>query len=317
MSVSPPRHHSHMELEAALAQMARCQLGLVTRRQALAAGLSLRGIRTRLARGDWLLVRRSVYALAGVRPTFEQAALAACLAVGNGCWASHRTAAALWELGLPTGPTIEVLTLPSQRVRLDGISQHRTIHLPMADLTRHCFVPVTSVARTVVDCLPHLTGRRLARVVDDALRRKLLTVAELAACTGRLDHGGGRTLVPMRGVLADRLPGYDPGANDRELGVVGVLLRGGLAAPVQQYRVVVDGRERFLDFAYPDEKVGLEFDGFAEHERIRSTFDDDRLRGNDLAVAGWLMLHFTSNSTPSHIVDRTAQALALRQRLPA
>lgn len=95
-----------MELEAALAQMARCQLGLVTRRQALAAGLSLRGIRTRLARGDWLLVRRSVYALAGVRPTFEQAALAACVAVGNGCWASHRTAAALWELGLPTGPTI-------------------------------------------------------------------------------------------------------------------------------------------------------------------------------------------------------------------
>jgi very-short-patch-repair endonuclease len=76
-------------------------------------------------------------------------------------------------------------------------------------------------------------------------------------------------------------------------------------------------RDRFLDFAYPDEMVGLEFDGFAEHGLIRTTFDDDRLRGNDLAVLGWLMLHFTSNSSPEHIVARTSEALALRRRRPA
>lgn len=306
-----------MDVEADLAQLHRSQHGLITRRQAMAVGQSPMGIRTRLSRGDWLTVRRSVYALSGVRPTLEQAALATCLAVGCACWASHRTAAALWGLRVPTREVIEVLTHESRRVRLVGVDQHRTVQLPRADLTRTRLVPSTSVARTLVDCAPHMSRRSLSRAVDDALRRDLLTIAGLAFCVGRLDHGGGRTLLPLRAVLGDRLPGYDPGANDRELGVLGILVRAGLAVPVQQHRVVIGGRERFIDYAYPDELVGLEFDGFAEHGRIRSTFDDDRLRGNDLAVAGWLMLHFTTNSPTSHIVARTAQALARRQRQSA
>lgn len=117
--------------------------------------------------------------------------------------------------------------------------------------------------------------------------------------------------------MADRLPGYDPGGSRRELEVLDVLRRGGLPAPVQQYEVVVGGRRRFLDYAYPDERVGLEFDGFAEHGMVRSTFDDDRVRGNDLAVAGWLMLHFTSRSSPAHVIERMAEALSLRRRQPA
>ena len=206
-----------------------------------------------------------------------------------------------------------MLTLPSVRVRLEGVTQHRSERLPLADLTRHGCVPVTTVARTLVDCVPHLPGRRLPLAVDDALRRKLLSVAELAACAGRLDQGSGRRrLVPLRRVLADRLPGYHPGGSQRELDVVGVLVRGGLPVPEQQHKVVAGGRVRFLDYAYPQQMVGLEFDGFAEHGLIRSTFDDDRLRGNDLAVAGWLMLHFTSRSSPAHIVERTRRALSLR-----
>jgi hypothetical protein len=185
-------------------------------------------------------------------------------------------------------------------------------------LTRHRFVPVTTVARTLIDCIPHLAGSDLGVAVDDALRRRLLRVSELAQCLGRLDHGRGRRqLSPLRTVLADRLPGYDPGGSQRELDVVGILVGGGLPVPVQQHKVVVGGRTRSIDYCYVDELVGMEFDGYAEHGLMRSTFDDDRSRGNDLAVAGWLMLHFTSNSPPGHIVARTADALALRQRRPA
>lgn len=280
--------------------------------------MSPAGIQTRLRRGDWLRARRGVYAIAGVWPSPEQAALAVCLAVGEGCWVSHRSAAGLWGLGVSASTSIDVVTLPAQRVQLQGVTQHRSARLPLADLTRHRLVSVTTAARTLVDCVPDLAGRRLARALDDALRRKLFTLAELTQCAGRLDHGcGRRRIVPLRMVLADRLPGYDPGGSERELDVVDVLVRGGLQAPVQQYRVAMGGRDRFLDFAYPDEMVGLEFDGFAEHGLIRTTFDDDRLRGNDLAVLGWLMLHFTSNSSPEHIVARTSEALALRRRRPA
>lgn len=184
--------------------------------------------------------------------------------------------------------------------------------MPLQDLVQHRLVPLTSVAPTLVDCVPHLPGRRLARAVDDALRRRLLTVAELTACAARLDHGGGRRLLPLRAVLVDRQGSYHPGGSERELDVATILVAGGLGPPVPQHRVVVGGRERFIDYAYPDELVGLEFDGFADHGLIRSTFDDDRQRGNDLTVAGWLMLHFTSNSPPAHIVGSTRQALALR-----
>lgn len=302
-----------MGIDAELARFARHQHGLITLPQALAAGLSLSGIRTRRARGEWRLVRRSVYALAGVQPSRDQVALAVCLAAGEGCWSSHRTAAALWDLTVPPPDHIEVVTLPEKRLRLQGVAHHRSSWLPLADLTQRRLVPLTSVARTLVDCMPHLPGRRLAGTVDDALRRQLVTAAELAACAARLDRGGGRRLLPLRAVLADRRGSYHPGGSQRELDVAAILVAAGLHPPVPQYRVVVGGRERFIDHAYPDELVGLEFDGFAHHGLIRSTFDDDRQRGNDLTVAGWLMLHFTSNSTPAHIVGSTRQALALRR----
>jgi hypothetical protein len=306
-----------VDVEDAVAAVQRAQLGLITMEQAGAAGLTPAGVRSRVGRGEWITVRRGVYRLAGVRPGFDHAVLAACLAVGDACWASGRTAARLWGLDVPAPATVEVLTPPGVRVRLGGVTQHRSSELYTADVTRHRIVPVTSVARTLVDAAAHLPGRRLGEAIDDALRRGLLGLVELAACVDRLDHGGRRLIVPLRRALADRLPGYDAGGSRRELDVLGMLRRGGLPAPVQQYEVVVGGRRRFLDYAYPDERVGLEFDGFAEHGLLRSTFDDDRVRGNDLAVAGWLVLHFTSKSAPGHVVERTAEALSLRRRRPA
>lgn len=306
-----------MDVEDAVAAVQRAQLGFITMEQAGAAGLTPAGVRSRVERGEWVTVRRGVYRLAGVRPSFESVVLAVCLAVGDACWASGRTAARLWGLDVPAPATVEVLTPPGVRVRLGGVTQHRSGELYTADVTRHRFVPVTSVARTLVDAAAHLPGRRLGEAVDDALRRGLLDLDELAACVDRLDHGGRRLIVPLRRALADRLPGYDAGGSRRELDVLAVLRRGGLPAPVQQYDVVVGGRRRFLDYAYPDERVGLEFDGFAEHGLLRSTFDDDRVRGNDLAVAGWLVLHFTSKSSPAHVVERTGEALSLRRRRPA
>jgi very-short-patch-repair endonuclease len=78
----------------------------------------------------------------------------------------------------------------------------------------------------------------------------------------------------------------------------------------------VSGRSRRLDFAYPEERIAIEFDGFAEHGLLRSTFDDDRVRGNALALAGWLVLHFTSRSSAAEIADRTREALALAAARP-
>jgi very-short-patch-repair endonuclease len=109
------------------------------------------------------------------------------------------------------------------------------------------------------------------------------------------------------------MPGHQPAANDWERWLARVLQGSGLPAPVHQFPVDVGARRRYLDLAYPAERVGLEFDGFAEHGLIRSTFDDDRMRENDLRLAGWLVLHFTSRSTPVAIVETTRRAPRQRQ----
>jgi hypothetical protein len=293
-----------MDVEPAVAQIARRQHGLITRAQAIGAGLTPSAIQVRLGKGLWLTARRSVYAVAAVPPSSEQAALAVCLSHGAGrCWLSHRSAGSLWGLSVPAPSGIDVVTPSAVRVNQPGVRQHRSKELYLADLTWCGPIPTTTVARTLVDCIPFLRGRR-----------GLLDLHELSACASRLDHRGRRLLRTLRPVLADRIEGRLPGGSRRELAVLDVLGAAGVPLPVQQFRVSVGGRVRVLDFAYPDEMIGLEWDGYAEHGPIRSTFDDDRLRGNDLAVAGWLMLHFTSNSAPRHVVARTAEALRLRGR---
>lgn len=304
-----------MNVEPAVAEIARRQHGLITHDQAISVGVTPSAIRHRVAKGTWVRARRSVYAVAAVAPSPEQAALAVCLATGEGrCWVSHRSAAAVWGLQVPSSPVIEVVTPSAIRIDQKGVRQHRSNELYLADLTWHRNLPVTSVARTLVDCVPFVRSRRLVWAVDDAERRGLLPADDLAACAGRLDHRGRRLVTPLRPVLDDRARGRVPGGSRRELDLIEVLRTAGVPLPVQQFKVLVGGRQRVLDYAYVEELIDIEFDGFAEHGLIRSTFDDDRLRGNDLVVAGWLTLHFTSNSSPDHIIARTKEALRLRGR---
>ena len=65
--------------------------------------------------------------------------------------------------------------------------------------------------------------------------------------------------------------------------------------------VVRDG-DRFVarvDFAYPDERVAIEADGYRYHDD-RRTFDDERARGNDLEALGWRVLRVTSEHLERH-----------------
>jgi hypothetical protein len=298
----------------ALWKLARRQLGLFTWPQAIQL-VSKDQVRHLLRRGHIVRLRRSVYAVAGMPRSYEQAVLAAVLAAGELAWASHRTAARLLGLQVPGPEAIDVLTLPDRRLRLDGVAQHRNKLIALADTTRRGGVPVTSVARTLVDCTPWLPGKALGAAVDDARRRGLLDIADLEAAHAALDEGprtGRHLVVPMRPVLALRLAGQHPGGSERELDVLGILRDAGVPLPVQQHPVMVAGKERHLDYAYPEPKIYLEFDGFAEHGLIRSTFDDDRERAAELALLDWLGLHFTSTTRPSDLVNRVERALATR-----
>ena len=80
------------------------------------------------------------------------------------------------------------------------------------------------------------------------------------------------------------------------------------------YVVRADGRMRHLDFAWPEHKVFLEFDGFAAHVP-RRPFEDDRPRQNALVDKEWAPYRVTkrvlerdSSAAPAPVVR------ALRRR---
>ncbi len=283
-----------------LAALAHRQLGLVTRRQAL-AHLSRKTVEFRLAARRLEVVRRGVYRFAGSPAVPGQAQLAACLTAGPSAVASHRAAAELWEMpGLRSdGPE---LTVPwPQWPRLPGVTSHQTRHLP----TSHCAmvgpVPVTSPARTLADLAPSLGAGFLSRLVDSSLRRRITDLPGLRAVEDLL------RVPPLRQVLDARTPDYHPGDSDREVDLARVLVQAGLPRPVPQHQVPVGRTVYVLDLAYPDVRLGVEYDGWAFH-RTRTSFDHDRRRGNALALAGWTVLSFTSASDRREMATTTVAA---------
>lgn len=290
-----------MKTRLAPNQIARAQHALITYDQALSAGLSPSKIRRRVRSGEWFVVRPRVYAVAGAPPTWIQTVAAMALCAQPGAWVSHETAARVWALAGIEGDSLHVVTALRRRIRIDGVVGHRSGALFSADLTSRHRVPVTTPARCLTDLSAGLSRRELGVAVDDALRRRIMTLSSLQRCVARLGEGPGRRPTLLHDVLAERVPGYDPGDSDLETRVLRLLVVRGLAPPAQQHRVRLGGRSVRIDLAYPDRKLAIELDGWEFH-RTRTAFDDDRARANLLAMQGWTVLRFTSRSTDDEIV---------------
>ena len=126
----------------------------------------------------------------------------------------------------------------------------------------------------------------------------------------RLPRAPGRSPRKMREVLARRVGGEDERDSVLEDYVFDALRRFGLPLPVAQHEVFVNGKQRFIDLAYVRQTIALEAKGF-EWYRGRQKFDDFTLRGNELKLAGWTVLEFTSAFSDWLIAAQVAEALGL------
>jgi hypothetical protein len=298
-----------MSVDREVAAIARKQHGAIARRQALAAGMTEDSIRARCRSGRWVRSRRGVFVFEGVAPTSRQAVMVAVLAAGPGAVASHLTAAELWGLHFPDPDAIH---LAGRQVRLDGVVGHRTATLPPADITCLGAIPVLSVARTIVSCSGSVTAEALGEIVDDALRRRLVTLADLRRCHDLVATGPGRRpTVSLRSVLDDRLTGYQPGDSPPEADLVRVLTRAGLPAPVLGHRVRIGAWRYRLDIAWPEAMVGLEHDGWETH-RTFTAFHGDRQRLRRLTTAGWTILPVTARTRLDELVADVDHLLSVR-----
>jgi hypothetical protein len=300
----------YSELSAVAAQ----QGGLVTWAQTRDF-LTRKQLESWLRSGRLQRVRRGVYRFAGAPIGPHDELRSAVLAAGAGAVASHRAAAVLWAMPgvLSQGP--ELLVPPPLWVRIPGVKCHQSTRLPDVNRSSLYGIAATSPARTIVDLAAPLTVYLLGRITDDSLRRRIMTLDDLRSAYELLYRPGRTHLTPIREVLDDRPKGYRPGDSDPERDLGRILVAAGLPEPAQQYPV--PGTPYILDWAYADLRIGMDYDGWAEHG-TRSAFDQAAVRSNELALLGWQDLHFTSAQGPT-VVVRTVEAArrrALRANTP-
>ncbi len=310
-----------------LEDLAERQDGVVSVAQAHRVGVSDGQIARRRAAGRYRRCRRGVVQIAGAPPTWRQAVRTASIAAGERVVVSHASAVRLYGLELPPAvhprwrrdnAFIEVAAPDPRHVRLHGVRGHRSGTWEAGDVEERAGMAVTSPVRTVIDLSSRLGVEGTGRLVDDMLRRKLLTIAALRERLLGLRAAPGRSMRVLRVVVAARDATYDPGESTLEARIRRVIVRKRFPAPVGQHWVRDHGFAVRLDFAYPAVKVYLEGDGFGFHH-TRSDLDRDVRRRNGLVERGWIGLHFTWKMTDAEIerhlaalYDRTTK----RWRLP-
>jgi len=292
----------------ALTKLANQQWGVVARRQLAALEVTPAMVKARVARGSLTRLHRGVYAVGHRRLTPRGRALAAVLAVGPGAALSHRSAAWLHELAPLPQRRIEVTTA-ARATAGAAIDLHRSTALDARDLTVVDGIPVTTLARTLVDLASVVPRDRLATAVAEAERRLLLDVDALTAAIERTRGRRGPGHARLRAVLADHAAhGIQLDRSELERRFLALVRRADLPRPRLNH--VVGGLE--IDAVWPARRLAVELDGWAFH-RHRRAFQRDRDKGNTLAAAGWTLLRFTHRDVagrPEAVASQLRRVLA-------
>lgn len=145
-----------------------------------------------------------------------------------------------------------------------------------------------------------------AVAIDEALRRRAITIPRLQRALRLTPNRRGNR--HRRELIEDsRDEPWSPLEREAH-----ALLRGaGLTNWKANWRVEFEGNAFYLDVAFREAKLALEFDG-AEHHATAGAFQEDRRRDRILARAGWRVVRFTAQSL-GELVDTTRSLLADRR----
>jgi len=286
-----------------LAQIGAAQHTLVHRRQLEALGITRGSYNHRVAVGSLHHVLPSVLSL--VHPVMEPLAAetAALLYAGDDTVISHDSAAALW--GLTATPSFVAITVIGRHVRArPGLHVHQVADLDIRDARMHLGFPVTSPARTLIDCA---CDSNIDRLLNEARALDLVTDADIYAamdrCRGRKGTG------PLRALLeAEKDMGFTRSKAERALRrlVAGAELE----RPIFNTRLM--GVE--VDAYWPRRNLVIEVDGYRAHGHW-AAFQRDRAKANKLVGAGYIVLRFTWHQLtrkPLVVVAEIARALCVR-----
>jgi hypothetical protein len=294
------------------AALAERQYGLVGRAQLRDLGFSDRRISGLLHRGELLPAAAAVFRVAGAPGSFHQRIMAAVLA-SNG-YASHRAAASLWGLDGFDAQRRAELVSERWRRRVDNPAiLHETRDLRAIDTTVVDGIPVTTVVRTLIDLGAVAPRRRVGAALDDACRRRLVTIEQVRTRFVELARRGRNGIGTMRRLLAERPGGEIPPDSYLERLVIRALAEHGVPAPVRQHRVATKHFVAYLDLAWPEHRLALECDSTAFHMSVEQ-FHRDRERQNQLVLLGWTVLRYTYRDASQRPGWLAAQVLGVLTR---
>lgn len=291
----------------------REQHGVISRAQALEAGLSRDQVRYRLQQDVWRRIHRGVYMHRMVPQAWQSRAMAATLAID--AVASHTTAAALHDIVGVRRLGTEVTVSHGRWAKLSGVTVHQSTQVDRFDRTTVGSVPSTGLTRTVLDLGAVLSVTQLSDVVDSLVRNHRTTVWHLWDVLARHSRSGRNGCGVLRQVLEERRAGDAVPLSEWSRMVSRLLVASGVERPVLEHRVL-DERNRFVaqvDLAYPDDRIALELDSVAFHHNLAS-FRSDRSRMRRLVIEGWTVLQFTWDDYTKYPDQLVAQVAALLGR---
>ncbi|HZA78988.1 MAG TPA: type IV toxin-antitoxin system AbiEi family antitoxin domain-containing protein [Acidimicrobiales bacterium] len=291
---------------------ARTHHATITLVQARELGVTRRQLTSWAHTGRLLHPAPGIYAIAG-SPTTWRHDVAIAAGSSAGC-ASHRTAAALWELdGFPPRQ-IEVLVPYGLRRRRTSWIVHESRAIRSVDLDEVDGIPCTSVVRTLLDLAavahPFLVGQAL----DHACRRwpgMLDAVDRRHAELRRKGRGGCRLMSELLDERIGRSRYTDSGF---EASVLRLVRSIGLPEPALQHTVRDGDFVAQLDLAWPTIKWAVECDSLAHHSGKRA-HEWDRQRRRHLKRLGWDIVEVTYDDITLRRDETGRELLALhRQR---
>jgi very-short-patch-repair endonuclease len=268
-------------------ELVQLQAGVISRRQALDAGMPPGVIDARIRAGRWLPVHRGVYSVFTGQPPREAVLWAAVHRVGPGAALSHQSAAELFKLVDRPSALIHVMVPEPRRVRpLAGVVIHysarmaETIHPGLKP-------PRTRIEETVLDLADQAATFDVAfSLVSAGCQRRLTTAAQISEAMTK------RSRLRWRRELARALGQVSMGAHSLlEFWYLHRVERAhGLPTATRQARVIQDGRNRYLDNLYSEYGLCVELDGLQAHPDDQRW--QDQRRANAIIEQGLSILRY-------------------------
>jgi hypothetical protein len=253
--------------------------------QLLELGFGEGAIKYRVAIGRLHRVHVGVYAVGHTKLDWRGVLMAAVLACGPKAVLSHRSAARLWGIRANSRRDVDV-TVPGRGLRRRrGIHPHAVRSLDPRDVTVIDGIPVTTLARTLLDLAEVAPKDHVIRAMTEAEIKRIIDLNALNELLARSPGRWGRK--PLREILADAV--IEPATREElEARFLELCREAGLPKPV--INTLVEGK--LVDAVWPEQKLIVELDSWAFHHH-RKAFEDDRERDFALTLADYRVVRIT------------------------